>query len=276
MENSKVLKSFEKRTSETSGKELKKKVSSKRWEIAQKSEEEYWTGYMNDSLIQEEAIRHSKKSKILFTEWSRFIKIGNNTRILQVGIGPEDIINYFPAGKRYAVDPLADFYKKKFKLDYGELHFLNARGEKLPFKDQFFDIVVLANVLDHVESPEKVLSEIKRVLKDNGIFHFENLFYQKSFIRIAKVWGKLKEIFTGKLFNIHHPFMFTVSDLRTVLSKYFSIKKEELAREIACYNKLQELKKIKLKDKSLKVRLLAMFNLYGTINYIAICKKSRS
>jgi ubiquinone/menaquinone biosynthesis C-methylase UbiE len=46
-------------------------------------------------------------------------------------------------------------------------------GERLPFADGSFDVVYSANVLEHVEDPERVLYESVRVLKPGGILHFE-------------------------------------------------------------------------------------------------------
>jgi ubiquinone/menaquinone biosynthesis C-methylase UbiE len=252
---------------------MKKINLPERWKIAQDSEKEYWESYTKEALLKEELERHKKKAEILEKEWRSFISLNKNSRILQIGCGPEDVITHLKIGKKYAVDPLADFYKKKFELNYGNLVFLQARGEELPFKDKFFDVVILANVLDHVESPQKVLSEIKRVLKDKGIFQFENLFYQRKFIKIAKIWGGFKQTMTGKIFNIHHPYMFTLQNLKSIISKDFVPLKEEVAREIAFYDNIEELKQKKLREEKLTTKILAHFGLYGTINYMAFCKK---
>jgi len=252
----------------------KKSVSSNRWKIAQGSEKEYWDTYTKESLLKEEADRHKSKAKTLEKEWEKFIKIGENTKIIQIGCGPEDVINYFSKGKKFAIDPLADFYKKKFKINY-DIEFIQARGEEIPYPDEFFDIVILANVLDHAEMPEKVMSEINRVLKYGGIFHFENLFYQKNFLRLAKIYGKLKESLKKEIFNIHHPFMFTLPDLKNIIHSQYRPLEETVGREIAYYENMEELKKIKLNDPSFTVKFPAIFGLYGTINYIAICKKKK-
>ena len=214
-----------------------------------------------------------KKGKTFEEEWKKFINLNKNSRILQIGCGPEDVINYVSIGRRYAIDPLAEFYKEKFKLNYKSIFFSSARAEKLPFKDNYFDVVVLANVLDHVEQPEKALSEIKRVLKEKGIFHFENLFYQRNFIRLAKIYGVIKKSITGNIFNIHHPFMFRLKDLKNLLSQDFSIIHEETGIEKGSSESFEEMKKMKKKEKKLTVKIPAMFGLYGIINYTAICKK---
>ncbi len=250
-----------------------KKNTLKRWEIAQNSEKEYWESFTKESLLKQEAERHEKKAQILEEEWEKFIHLSKTSRILQIGCGPEDVINYISVGKKYAIDPLADFYKKKFRLDYKSISFFRGRAEKLPFKDGYFDLIILANVLDHVEQPKKALVEIKRVLKTGGIFHFENIFYQKNFIRVAKIYGIIKKSLTGNIFNIHHPFMFLIRDLKYLLSKDFSTIYEEVGRDIGSCDSFEEMKKMKKKESKLTVKIPAMFGLYGTINYTAICKK---
>ena len=43
-----------------------------------------------------------------------------------------------------------------------------APAEKLPFKESIFDLVVCFQTLEHCQNPEKVIGEMKRVLKPKG------------------------------------------------------------------------------------------------------------
>ncbi len=249
-----------------------KNVDKERWLIAQKSEEEFWNEYTTDSLLKESGDRYPIKAKIVTEEWSKFKKLGKNIKVLQIGSGPEDIISYLPFKNKYAIDPLAEFYRKKFSLNFDTIHLKKGTGEEIPFPDKTFDIVIIINVLDHVHLPQKVMDEIKRVLKKDGLFHFENYFYQENFIRIAKFFGKAKEVLTREIFNIHHPYMFNSNELHNLISSNFSILKEETGRDIGIYDNQQQLKAKILNHKKFSRRLLARFGLLGTINYSAICK----
>jgi ubiquinone/menaquinone biosynthesis C-methylase UbiE len=125
-----------------------------------------------------------------------------------------------------------------------------------------------------VEFPEKVLSEINRVLKKAGVFYFEVFIYQKNFIRIAKIFGKIKEIIKKEIFNVHHPYMFLETEIKQLIRRYFLVEKDELGRSIFDDIKnMDDLKFKKRKDKKFTVRFLTMLGLYGIINYTAICKK---
>lgn len=46
----------------------------------------------------------------------------------------------------------------------------------LPFEDNFFDLVVLTEVIEHIESPELLISEIFRILKKDGFLVFTSPF----------------------------------------------------------------------------------------------------
>ena len=43
-------------------------------------------------------------------------------------------------------------------------------GENLPYANDSFDVVIADNVLEHFEKPDAVFSEVRRVLKRNGLF----------------------------------------------------------------------------------------------------------
>jgi ubiquinone/menaquinone biosynthesis C-methylase UbiE len=49
-----------------------------------------------------------------------------------------------------------------------EFHLAIGHGEALPFHGAIFDIIICLEVLEHVEHPDKLLSEMKRCLRKDG------------------------------------------------------------------------------------------------------------
>jgi ubiquinone/menaquinone biosynthesis C-methylase UbiE len=50
----------------------------------------------------------------------------------------------------------------------GEMNFIAADGEKLPWADESVDAVVFNHIYEHVVDPDAVMSEIRRVLRPDG------------------------------------------------------------------------------------------------------------
>jgi 2-polyprenyl-6-hydroxyphenyl methylase/3-demethylubiquinone-9 3-methyltransferase len=55
------------------------------------------------------------------------------------------------------------------------IDYRQSAAEKLPFDDASFDAVLCVDVLEHVSDVQQVLSEIKRVLKKNGLLFFDTI-----------------------------------------------------------------------------------------------------
>lgn len=80
----------------------------------------------------------------------------------------------------------------------GKMQFMIADAHKLPFKSQTFDSVFALEVLEHVFDPHLVLTEVKRILKNNGYAVFlvpsDNLLFQiiwyfwLKFYPRGKIW----------------------------------------------------------------------------------------
>jgi 2-polyprenyl-6-hydroxyphenyl methylase/3-demethylubiquinone-9 3-methyltransferase len=74
-----------------------------------------------------------------------------------------------------------------------DIQYDNGVGEELPYADHSFDCVFCCDVLEHVQNLPKVISEISRVLKPNGVFFYDTL--NRTFISnmvAIKIWQEWK------------------------------------------------------------------------------------
>ncbi len=103
-----------------------------------------------------------------------FNKAGKD--VLEIGVGTGTNLPYYKAGTNLtAIEPSKDmlkFFLKKAQDFPLNIHVKEGVAEALPFEDNSFDTVVSTLVLCSVYSPQKVLSEIKRVLRPGGTFIF--------------------------------------------------------------------------------------------------------
>ncbi len=194
---------------------MKHKVSeeeSERWKVGNEDEKGFWLG-----LTEEDLLAHERGHRALAKQIDLGIQIRglrDDFRGLQIGCAVEDTIFFVEGGSLYAVDPLAEFYKQHFerarnpRVDYRE-----GVGEVVPHEDDFFDLVICQNLLDHVANYDVVLDEVKRVLRKPNLLYFGTDVYTSE---SAEVRWKRQE--SGEIFDIQHPHTFTVETLETVIT----------------------------------------------------------
>ena len=95
-----------------------------------------------------------------------------DAKVLEVGSGAHGLIFFFEGAERVGVDPLADEYRRLFPAWQGLARTVAAFGEKLPFADSSFAVVLCDNVVDHAEDPRRIVEEIARVLVPGGLLYF--------------------------------------------------------------------------------------------------------
>lgn len=94
----------------------------------------------------------------------------NTGKILDVGCGNANLFNLLPNGKYelYGVDFSENMIIEAQRNCNVEAFFSVADAENLPFEDDTFDIIVCNASFHHYIHPNTVLSEMHRVLKDDG------------------------------------------------------------------------------------------------------------
>src|SRR6185295_14439883 len=101
-----------------------------------------------------------------------FQTIASDARVIEVGSGAHGLIFYFGSQHGIGVDPLAVSYRNLFPHWQNCASTVAAVGESLPFADQSFDVVICDNVVDHAESPSRIVRELVRILVPGGLLFF--------------------------------------------------------------------------------------------------------
>lgn len=180
---------------------------------------EQWTGlteYTEDYHI-------TKKRKLLFLGFlSRQPK---GLKVLDVGCHVGDVVEQIhqQSYEGYGIDVWKENIQQARK-NYPHLTFKEAElNKKIPFDDQFFDVIWAGDVIEHVSDTIALFSELNRILKPNGYL-----------VASTPYHGRLKMMVIS-LVDIHHHFhpehphvrFYTSKNLRKMLNKYgFTVEKE--------------------------------------------------
>lgn len=139
--------------------------------------------------------------------------------LLDIGVGNGSHLHLYRSHKITAIDTSRKMLEAAGKRNRSAIELLQMNGEKLSFRDQSFDYIILSHVIAVVDNPEKLLEEAYRVLKPNGQVFILNHFTPKNWLR--HVDHALAQV--SKLF--HFKSVFHMNGLE-------AIKKFTLVREI--------------------------------------------
>ncbi len=135
-------------------------------------------------------------------------------KVLELATGPGLIAKNVagPAEKIVATDfsPKMIEQAKKGKVP-SNVTFEIADASDLHYEDKGFDVVIIANALHVVPNPEKVLSEIDRVLVDNGLLICPT-FIHRSAEKKENLWAKLL-----KALGVNFAHQWTAEEFKTFI-----------------------------------------------------------
>jgi ubiquinone/menaquinone biosynthesis C-methylase UbiE len=116
----------------------------------------------------------AKKLEELINNKQKTINKGIKIRLLDIAVGdgvyermlPKELLDRCDV---YAID-ISKTQLNRVKDIIKEGKIVDLNSEKLPYKDNTFDIVIVSELLEHVFYPDKVLDEAIRTLKKDGSF----------------------------------------------------------------------------------------------------------
>jgi len=157
----------------------------------------------------------------LFSSWT-----GNNKKILDLGGRDGNLTKYFIANNEVTIGDIDNNALEYASKTYGVRTTITNLNEALPFPDNCFDIVVMAEVIEHLPYPKITLNEVKRILKTDGKFigNLPLAYHLKDRYQIIR--GK-KLIISGD--PTHLQFL-SYTNAIDLLSEYFSVKNIEILK----------------------------------------------
>ena len=151
----------------------------------------------------------------LFSDW-----IGKNKKVLDLGGRDGTLTKHFIEKNHVTLADIdenaLEYAKKNYKVETMKVDL----NQSLTFQDNSFDVVVMAEVLEHLPYPNITLSEIKRVLKTNGKFigNLPLAYHLKDRWQIIR--GR-RLVISGD--PTHLQFL-SYEDAQKLLSKFFNIE----------------------------------------------------
>lgn len=135
--------------------------------------------------------------------------IQRGSKVLDIGSGPGNVAGQLSKdGANVTGVDFASTMVEVAKKSYPHITFQQADAEELPFEANIFDTVVANYVVHHLARPEKVFSEVFRVLKPGGRFAFavwgppEEQSSIGAFFGAVEAHHDLAELPHGPLFGI--------------------------------------------------------------------------
>ena len=129
----------------------------------------------------------------------------SDDKVLEIGIGTGSSLKYYPSDTRVvgidiSPDMLSLANQKIIKGKIPNKNIAMMNGEELFFDDNTFDKVVAMYVISVTHNPKKLISEMKRVCKEDGDIFIVNHFscdtdniliktFEKALMPVSKVLG---------------------------------------------------------------------------------------
>ncbi len=156
--------------------------------------------------------------KKFFTDLDIFLDSIHIIKVLDIGCGEGYITKHIKEYKKGLVVEGIDFYDEVIEIAsvrYPEIKFSQGSVYNLPYQDNSFDLLILSEVLEHLEEPVTAINEIKRVSKRYCIITVPN----EPLFRIANI---LRLKYLSSFGNTPgHIQKWTRNDFRKLLRNHF-------------------------------------------------------
>jgi ubiquinone/menaquinone biosynthesis C-methylase UbiE len=175
-----------------------------------------------------------KKNRFFFEKRLKTILpyIPDGSRVLDIGCGDAEFLGKIKEVKHAGFSVGMDLRRMTKR---SQIPLLRSDAENMPIKDESFDCIISAAVLEHLPNPEKGVSELSRILKSSGVLIITtpNPFYHKfadlgALLKLKYKEGPesplslkyLKKILQKTDFSVEDSYGFLASPIRVPFEKY--------------------------------------------------------
>jgi len=114
----------------------------------------------------------------------------NNKAVLDIACGIGDLLNELYERNSIigtGIDVAENMIHEANKLYGSNMKFLNTNAENILVENSTQDIVTICCAFHHISNPQKVLSEVNRVLRNNGCFYIADFAYPSILNKICNI-----------------------------------------------------------------------------------------
>lgn len=183
-------------------------------DIRQKKERKFWDRFADtyDSFV----------NRVFSKTYGSILKnleadLNSTHKVLDIGTGT-GIIPFYISSKVSSVigidispEMIRVANQKQKKLNIQNVNFQVQDSYSLAFPDKSFDVVIASNLLHILYEPDKPLNEVKRVMKDNGIFIAPTLCAGEN------AGKRITAVITGTLFGFMVVHKWTINEFKNML-----------------------------------------------------------
>src|SRR3989339_239987 len=88
-------------------------------------------------------------------------------------------------------------------IDKKHIQFDLNSTDHLPYQDNYFDVIVCSEIIEHIENPWKLFRDVKKHLKESGLFVLTTPNIQSSFSKLKFLFLGYFHWFTPNCFSFH-------------------------------------------------------------------------
>ncbi len=161
---------------------------------------------------------YTSSSKYMVKHFSKFalwikskFKIGKKLKILEIGSNDGTFLNNFKNYLHVGIEPSQSVHKVALanKINSKNKFFDETSINEYMKKNILFDVIVGSNVICHIPNQVKLISNVKKILKDDGMFIFEEPYLGAMY----------KKVSYDQIYD-EHIYMFSASSISKIYNKY--------------------------------------------------------